>query len=50
MTIVSATRYAPQTCTACGGQGGRTETEVGGDGVTRQTWRSCGACGGSGRR
>ncbi|WP_302888518.1 hypothetical protein [Streptomyces cucumeris] len=36
-------------CTACDGDGGRTETTRDG-GVTRQTWRTCTTCRGSGNR
>lgn len=36
-------------CQACGGSGGRTESEW--DGTTlRQSWRPCTACGGQGVR
>jgi DnaJ-class molecular chaperone len=38
-----------RTCTACQGNGGRTETTTSG-GVTRQTWRTCTACRGTGSR
>lgn len=45
----AVTRYEPQVCTACGGQGGKSESEY--DGVTlRQSWRLCTACNGSGKR
>ncbi|MFJ4633658.1 hypothetical protein [Streptomyces sp. NPDC088847] len=36
-----------QSCDACGGNGGHTET-ISDNGVTRQNWVRCGSCNGSG--
>lgn len=47
--VGAITRYEPQTCDGCGGQGGAVETSWA-DGVRHDVWIPCDACGGRGVR
>lgn len=42
--------YMARPCTACGGKGGSTVTEVDSAGTLRQSWKPCRACSGAGVR